>query len=319
MGFFTSFFSGKKSTPEEEKQKNIQKNFEIFKYDGMRAQRMGRMDYAVRCYTEALALQEDFETMSYLSQVYLRTNEMEQCRHLLERMTELEPCHTDTWLMLANVCYMQEDYPAMSQAAKKVIDIEEGNAMAHYLLGKADNGQGDSIMSIAHLTQAIVLKDDFIEARLMRAEALTGMQQYKEAMEDIDAILAHDEDNENALLLRGRINEQTGRDSEAEQDYRHITEVNPFNEQAYLQLGQLYIAHKRLQEAIEVFDEAIDTNPGCAQAYHERGRARLLNGDKEGATEDMKKALELNPGEAQELNGRFDNQPLVNTGNVLGL
>ena len=55
---------------------------------------------------------------------------------------------------------MQEDYPAMAGAAKKAIEIEEGNAMAHYLLGKADNGQGDGIMCIAHLTKAIVLKDD---------------------------------------------------------------------------------------------------------------------------------------------------------------
>ena len=35
--FFKSFFSGKSETPESEKQKNDQKNFEIFKYDGLRA------------------------------------------------------------------------------------------------------------------------------------------------------------------------------------------------------------------------------------------------------------------------------------------
>lgn len=72
MGFFKSFFSGKPANPEEEKQKNNQKNFEIFKYDGMRAQRMGRADYAIKCFTEALALQEDFETMGYLAQVYIQ-------------------------------------------------------------------------------------------------------------------------------------------------------------------------------------------------------------------------------------------------------
>ena len=54
--FFKSFFSGKSETPESEKQKNDQKNFEIFKYDGLRAQRMGRPDYAVKCFTEALAI-----------------------------------------------------------------------------------------------------------------------------------------------------------------------------------------------------------------------------------------------------------------------
>lgn len=182
--------------------KHEQKNFEIFKYDGMRAQRMGRTDYAIKCFTEALAIQEDFETMGYLAQVYTQTSELDEAHKLLERMTEIEPEHISTYLSLANVCYMQEDYPAMAGAAKKAIEIEEGNAMAHYLLGKADNGQGDGIMCIAHLTKAIVLKDDFIEARLLRAEALVQMQQYKEAMEDIDTILAQDPEDESAILLR---------------------------------------------------------------------------------------------------------------------
>lgn len=204
MGFFKSFFSGKPENPEAEKQKNDQKNFEIFKYDGMRAQRMGRTDYAIKCFTEALKLQDDFETMSYLAQVYIQTNQLEEARRLLETMIQHEANHTATYLTLANVCYMLEDYPAMAEAAQKAISIEEGNAMAHYLLGKANNGQGDDLMCIAHLTKAIVLKDDFTEARLMRAEALTKMHQYKEAMEDIEAILTQNDEDESALLLRGK-------------------------------------------------------------------------------------------------------------------
>lgn len=320
MGFFKSFFSGKTENPVDEKQKNNQKNFEIFKYDGMRAQRMGRADYAIKCFTEALAIQEDFETMGYLAQVYIQTQELEEGRKLLEEMIKKEPQHTSTYITLANVCYMLEDYPAMAEAAKKAIEIEEGNAMAHYLLGKADNSQGDGIMCVAHLTKAIVLKDDFIEARLLRAEALTKMQQYKEAMEDIDAILAHDPEDESALLQRGKIREATGNEEEAENDYHHVTELNPFNEQAFLYLGQLYITQKKLTEAIALFDEAIELNPNFAEAYHERGRAKLLNGDKTGSMEDMKKGLELKPKDIQNINGQFGNQPGGNaTGNILGL
>lgn len=320
MGFFKSFFSGKPSSPEEEQQKNKQKNFEIFKYDGMRAQRMGRTDYAVKCFREALALQEDFETMGYLVQVYIQTNRLDEARRLLERMTQMEPNHANTFLNLANVCFAQEDYPAMAEAAKKAIAIEEGNAMAHYLLGKATDGEGDSIMSIAHLTKAILLKEDFTEARLMRAEALMKMQQYKEAAEDIEAILSQTPDEENALLLRGRIEEATGKTAEAEADFRKVTEENPFNEQAYLYLGQLYIGQNKLTEAIALFDEAIELNPNFIQAYHERGRAKMLNGDKDGATEDLKKELELNPKESEALNGEYNNLPGGNRQtDILGL
>lgn len=321
MGFFKSFFSGKPDSPADEKQKNEQKNFEIFKYDGMRAQRMGREDYAIKCYTEALAIREDFETMGYLAQICTRNNKLDEARKLLKRMTEMEPELTSTYLSLANVCYMQEDYPAMAEAAKKAIGIEEGNALAHYLLGKADNGQGDGIMCIAHLTKAIVLKDDFTEARLLRAEALARMQQYKEATEDIDAILAQDPEDESALLLRGKIEEATGDPEKAESRYQKVTELNPFNEQAFLCLGRLYISQKKLTEAIELFTEAIELNPDFAEAYHERGRAKLLNGDKNGSVEDMKKELELNPKEIQEFNGQYGNRPVAgnSSGDILGL
>lgn len=303
--FFKSFFSGKSETPESEKQKNDQKRFEIFKYDGLRAQRMGRTDYAIKCFTEALAIEEEFETMGYLSQLYIQTGDMAKARELLEKMTVMEPNSTNTFLTLANVCFIQEDYKAMEEAANKAIAIEEGNAVAHYLLGKARKGQNDDLMSIAHLTKAITLKDDFIEARLLRAEALLKLKQYKETLEDIDAVLAQNPEEETAILLRGKVREANGQVEEAEADYRLVTEINPFNEQAYLCLGLLYINQKKLTEAIGLFDEAIELSPNFAEAYKERGRAKLLNGDKDGSVEDMKKALELNPKEEAGLNGEF--------------
>ena len=305
--FFKSFFSGKSETPESEKQKNDQKNFEIFKYDGLRAQRMGRPDYAVKCFIEALAIKEEFETMGYLSQLYIQMGETAKARELLEKMAAMEPDVTSTFLPLANVCFIQEDYQAMEEAANKAIAIEEGNAVAHYLLGKARKGQDDDLMTIAHLTKAITLKDDFIEARLLRAEALMNLKQYKDMMEDIDAVLAQNPEEETAMLLRGKVKEADGKDEEAEEDYKLVTEINPFNEQAYLYLGQLYINQKKLTEAIGLFDEAIELNPNFAEAYKERGRAKLLNGDKDGSVEDMKKSLELNPKEEAGLNGEFKN------------
>lgn len=319
MGFFQSIFSGKTKSTEDEKQKNNRKNFEIFKYDGMRAQRMGRADYAVKCFTEALALQEDFETMSYLTQVYMQIGEWDEARKLMTRMTRIEPEHTATYLGLANVCYMQEDYAAMAEAAKKAIEIEEGNAMAHYLLGRADNGLGDGMGCVAHLDKAIVLKEDFTEARLLRAEALSKMQRYEEATEDINSVLAQNPEEEAALLLRGQIEETTGKEEAAEADYRLVTELNPFNEQAFLLLGRFYIGQQKLAEAIALFSEAIELNPDFAEAYHERGNARLLNGEKEQSAEDFRKESELKSEKGQSAAGLNGNQLHEKQTDILGL
>lgn len=305
--FFKSFFSGKSETPEGENQKNNQKNFDIFKYDGLRAQRMGRTDYAVKCFTGALAIEEEFETMGYLSQLYIQMGETAKARELLEKMALMEPHIANTFLSLANVYFILEDYPAMEEASGKAIAIEEENAVAHYLLARARKKQQDDLMAVAHATKAIALKADFTEARILRAKALLKMKQYRETMEDIDAVLAQNPEEETAILLRGKLKEANGQEEEAETDYRLVTEVNPFNEQAYLYLGQLLINQKKLTEAICLFDEAIELNPNFAEAYHERGRAKLLNGDKDGSIEDIKKSLELNPKEETNLSGKFNN------------
>lgn len=320
MGFFKHLFSGKSQSPETEQQQSAHKQFEVFKYDGMRAQRMGQADYAIKCYIEALNLEPDFETMGYLATLYIQRGRFSEARELLEKQIKAEPNYTESYLTLANVCYMQEDYTAMAEAAQKVIAIEAGNATAHYLLAKADEGMNNPLMSIAHLTQAIVLKDDYIEARLLRAEALLKMGQLHEADEDIQMVLQSDAENESALLLRGRAKQMEGNDTAAEEDYLQLIAFNPFNEQAYLALGALYINAKSYDKAIALFNEAIEVNPQFANAYHERGRAKLLSGNKEGAAADMKSALELNPLEVERLNGAFSNQeqesPRIN---ILGI
>ncbi len=317
--FFKSFFSsGKNESTEEDKQKSDKKNFEIFKYDGLRAQRMGRPDYAVKCFTEALAIEEEFETMGYLSQLYIQMHELNKSIELLLRMAEMEPHMTSTFLTLAQVYYMQEAYAEMEKAAKAAARADENSASAYLLLAKASHGLKDDFQTIAHLTKAILLKDDYTEANLMRAEVLLDMHQPKEAKEDIDAVLAQNPEDETAILLHGKLNEMLGNAEAAEADYRSVTEMNPFNEQAFLRMGQLYITQNKVTEAIELFDEAIELNPNFAAAYNERGRAKLLNGDQAGSVEDMKKSLELNPKDNERFNGQFDNQAMKSS-NVLGL
>jgi tetratricopeptide (TPR) repeat protein len=302
--FLKSIFGGKS---EENAEQENHKNFEIFKYDGMRAQRMGKLDYAAKFFTEALAIEEDYETMGYLAQLYIQTNELDKAHVQLVRMTELEPTLADSYLALANLCYMQSQYEEMERAARKAVECNPESAPAYYLLAKAVRAGQNDIMAIAHLTKAISLKPDFTEALIMRGEVLMGMQQYGEAAKDVEAALQASPDEEAAILLDGRLKQAQGDTAAAEQSFRQVIDANPFSEQAFLLLGQLYIGEKKLDEAIALFTDAIELNSEFAKAYYERGRARLLNGDKDGATEDSRKAIELQPKAEEALNGMFGN------------
>lgn len=316
--FFTALFGGKSEKPEANSEKNNKKNFEIFKYDGLRAQRMGRPDYAVKCFTEALAIEEDFETLGYLSQLYIELGELTEAHNRLNRMVELEPELPSTYLAIAKICFLQGEYKAMEEAAQQAVAREAENPVAHYLLGKAVHKLSDPLMSVAHLTRAIALQEKYIDARLLRADVLLRMGQATEARQDTDFILQQDPDEEAALLLQGEINQAEGDPQSAEADFRRVAEINPFNEQAYLYLGELYLTQQRPEEAIALFDEAIELNPNFEAAYRERGRAKQQIGDQAGSVEDLKKSLELNPEEGARLNGAFTNLA-GNSGDILGL
>lgn len=85
MSIFSSLFGGNKDTESQKK-----KDFDILKYDGIRAQRIGKLTYAIKCFKEAIEIQEDLETMSHLATAYTQVNQMEEAKAVWTRMTELD-------------------------------------------------------------------------------------------------------------------------------------------------------------------------------------------------------------------------------------
>lgn len=268
MGLFKSLFGGN-NTPETEKEKNDKKNFEILKYDGIRAQRMGKLPYAIKCFEEAVAINDELETLSLLATAYTQANRLDDARITLDRMATKDPEQVNTFLSLAGICYMQEDYENMKDACQKALVLDNKNPLSFYLTAKAAIGMKDDITAIAMLTKAIVLKEDYTEAYQLRAEVLWKMKQAKDAAEDIQKLLSLNPDDEQALLLKGEILAATNEPEQAQECFNQVLSLNPFNEKAYILSGELYLVNKDFDKALAVYDEAIEINPNFAKAYHE--------------------------------------------------
>ena len=302
MGIFSSLFGGNK-TPEE----NKEKNFDILKYDGIRAMRIGKLVYALKCFEEATAIKEDLETMQHQANTYVRMNRMDDARQLMVRMTELAPNQPLVFQSLASLCYMQEDYPAMNEACQKALALNDQDPSTYFLSAKAAVGLNNGIQAIAMLTKAIMLNEEFVEAYQMRAEILWTMRQAKDANEDIEKLLSMNPEDENALLLKAEIMAVSGAEEQALEVIDQVLALNPFCEKAYLLKGSYFLVKQAFDKAIAVYDEAIEMNANFAQAYHERGRVKLAMGDKKGSMEDMKRAIELAPENGANISGEYNN------------
>ena len=263
MGFFKLLFGGQEVTPEEEKQNAEARNFDLLKYDGVKALRIGRADYAVKCFREALKIQDDLETRDYLSQALIRTGELGDALRELKVIAAAHPRNAPVYVQAAHVAYMMEDYQEQQAICEVAMQTESGNAALWQQYALAARGQGNLDEAVARLSKAIELDESLGEARLLRGQVLLQKGDTAGAQADAEWLADQIGDHEDVLLLEARIAHAEGRDDDALLLYNKVHEVNPFQ----------------------------------LDAFRERGRIYYERGDKAAAEEEMKKLLELNPDE----------------------
>ncbi len=301
-------FSGETATPEEKKTQDDQKRFDILKYDGIRALRIGKADYAKKCLEGAYALRDDdAELRHYLLTAYLQLGELESALTLEQNILQREPENIQAYVALGNIYFMQENYTDMISTLKQGEAVDSKQEQIHFLLGKAYHGTHEELQAIAELTRAITLKEDFFEAYLLRGTILQEMKQVEEAAADAAKVLELAPEDEQALMLGGTVACLKGEGEQACRYFSQVTEVNPFNQKAYEYLVQVLVSLQKTDEAMARLDEAIDVHPNAANFYRLRGQLKLQTGDETGSAEDLKKSLELNPEQEKEVSGQYRN------------
>ena len=205
MGFWKALLGGKDQTPEEEQQEREQRNFDLLKYDGVKAMKIGQPDYAVKCYREALKIKEDPEVRDYLSQALIQKGELAEAAEQLKLLAEAEPNNEAIVLRTAQVAYMMEDYAQMATACERAMQINPSSAIAHYLKAQACLGQQNVVEAIAMLTKTISLQEENADAYLLRAQTLLAMGDVKGAADDAAWLLENAGDHEEVLLLNARV------------------------------------------------------------------------------------------------------------------
>lgn len=310
MGLFSSFFSSsKKEETTEDKQQNVQKNFDILKYDGVRALQIRQVAYAIRCFEEALNLQKEAETMNFLISAYTMDQDIESALETADELIEMEPEDTAALLTRVNLLFMDDRQVDALADCDRVIALDEDNYLAWFLRAKAKLSVGDKEGAVADVSRAVAIKGDLADGFLLRAQIYLSLEKGEEALSDVNRVIEQvEEGEETAHLLRGQIHELLGDQEAALHEYQEVMALNPFNEEAYLLAARQMIARQRYAEALALYDEAIEYHGNFAKIYAGRGNLKALTGDQAGAEKDLQIAAELNPdGEHSSGQADFDN------------
>ena len=232
MNILKKLFGGQKTT--EEVRETKEKNFDMVKYDGVRALRMHQFDLAAKFLEEALQLNEDdLECRDYLSQAYISMGDLQQAYGQLQKISEAQSDNIAVLLRMADVAYMMEDYIAMTDVCDKALQLDAENVETYFFYARACRGLGDATRAVSMLTEAIGKREDFYAARLLRGSILLDQAQLSEAELDATFLYEHIPGNEDVLLLKARVEKALGKLKDAEQTYSKVMDVNPFSIDAY--------------------------------------------------------------------------------------
>lgn len=274
MGFLKSLFSGKEQTPEEKQKEEEAKNFDIFKYDGIRAARMGKFDYAIKCFREALKIRDDSETRSHLWQALVNTEDFDGAIDELRTLHGATPDDLSILLNIAMVAYMKEDYNTMEEACEEAMETDSANPQVYYRSAQARMGKGNIDEGVELLSKALSLQPSFAAALLLRGRTMLTKGDVKGAIGDAEKMLEENPADEDALMLKAEA-QQTGGDKAA---------------------------------AIATYGEVIAVNPFNADAFRERASLRQEEGDEKGAEEDRRTLAELRPEEAADVSSEHSTE-----------
>ena len=238
MNILKKLFGGQKTTEEVKQEK--EKDFDMVKYDGVRALRMHQFDLAAKSLEHALQLNaEDLECRDYLSQAYISMGDLQKAYEQLQILSEAQTDNVAVLLRMADVAYMMENYTAMSEVCDKALHLDTSNLQTYLYYAKACRGLGDPIRAVAVLSLAIKLREDYYAAHLLRGTILLENHLLDDAAQDADYLFTHLEPNEDVLLLKARVLKAQEKMKEAEQVYGMVIEVNPFSLDAYRERSEV--------------------------------------------------------------------------------
>ena len=287
MGFFKTLFGSAEKDADEQAQNDRLRDFDVLKYDGIRALQMGRADYAIQCFEHALDIADDFEVRDHLSRALTRNNRLDDAFAQLSTMAEAQPDNIAVLIRMAEIAYMNEDYDTVRSICERSAMEQSDNPLPSMMAAKAERGAGNIALAIEKLDKALTLDETFGDARLLRAQYLTDCGRREEAYADADLLLQAAPENEDVLLLCARLRAADGKNDEALYYYNKVIDVDPFN-------------------------------TVCLQ---ERAALRKLLGDEAGANDDLQTLAELMPegdaGQAEDLQQKV--QEAYKNNNPFGL
>jgi tetratricopeptide (TPR) repeat protein len=284
---------------------------------------------AVASFEKAVSLDPNrASTYSELGSIQLVSGNREAAEKAFMKAIEVDPKSANAHMALANYLWAIRDLPGAEKEMRTALALNPkhlvaNRAMAMYLMITKQTAEAEPYLKIvaeatpgpepkyflaeyyvrvnrvddARAVLTPLLKDDdaFVGAsvRLARLEAIALKN--AEAHRLIDAVLAREPKNAEALVTRGKLFLSENNTVNALSTLQAAVEANPRSIEAQLALAQTYVARGAVKEATTAFNDALKLDGGNMEGRLGLARLQINNGSAAEAVPLVLKIVEERP------------------------
>jgi Tfp pilus assembly protein PilF len=170
---------------------------------GVLLDQRGRLDEAVRAYTQSVRLDpSDATAYTNLGQTLTRQGRLDEALAALRQAVQITPRYAKPYDTMGNVYIRQGRTKEAIKSFRRAIDLNPRLARAHYNLGTALSSVGWSDQAIAHFREALRLSPRYPDALVNLGLALQARGQNDEALEKFQEALRIQPDHAEARRAR---------------------------------------------------------------------------------------------------------------------
>ena len=184
-----------------------------------------------------------------------------------------------------------EDFDTGGKLAIEVLERDEQNGVAWYLLAMARERAGDFTNSVKAYEAALQLLPDHAEVSNDLGRLAYRMGMHEQAEKLFRHYVAHAPDRPEGLNNLASVIRDRGRRDEAIDLLKGAIQARPDSHMLWNTLGTILIENGDLNSAHIFFSEAVRLDPRFGKARYNLGQVKLGLGDAQGALEDCEEAL----------------------------
>lgn len=185
---------------------------------------------AAESYREALKIERDF-VPAHLALIgqSVRARDIPAAKKQAELLRAARPTHPMTFLIEAQLAYMDKNIPLARERAQTLLRVFPNNMQVLIINGAVESELGNLLQSEAHFAKAIQLNPSSFVARRNLAEVYVRLGQPAKALETLQPMVSGANPRVEALSLAGDAALRLGDAAGAEQFFLRAAKVAPDN------------------------------------------------------------------------------------------